>query len=163
MVKKQVTTMTTKIPSPKQEAEEQITSSSASSLSAPAVQTRKYPGTVTVAYNHPRSLTFLVTDNRGNPRRLTINGNATHLRGLPKGILPTGGQYGLTFGVDGELWEAVERKYGQMPAFENGLIVVTAESDIAAAVRERKDVRNGFEPIDPMRTNTKPTTTKDGE
>lgn len=133
--------------------------SAASFISAP---TRKYPGTVTVFYNHPRSIIFTVTDSRGVEQKLLINGNATNLRGLPKGILPSPGTYGRTPDVDGELWEAVETKYAKMPIFRNGLIFAVSAGDTAKSELEaRKGLRNGYEPIDPKHTRTEPKSDND--
>lgn len=145
---------------PQTEAEERNTSS-ASSLSAPAVKTRKYPGKVTVFYNHPRSIIFRVTDSHGVEQMLEVNGNAVNLRGLPKGILPTGGTFGRTPDVDGELWEAVEKKYANMPAFRNGLIFAVATEEAAKSeLKARAELRNGYEPIDPKRAKTEPAEAK---
>lgn len=123
---------------------------------ATKTSTRKTaPKTVTVCMNFPRSIIFEVTDNAGILHKVTINGNATHLRGLPKGILPTGGAYGLTPGVDAELWEAIKAKYHDMPHFRNGLIFAHEAKSVKAAVEEHKDVRNGYEPIDVTKTRTR--------
>ena len=110
--------------------------------------------TVTVAYNHPRSIVFDVVDKNGVRHDVRINGNATHLRGLDTGALPTGGQYGLTPGVNAELWEAVKTKFGNMAIFRNGLIFATAPKDAAAAAEDHKSVRNGFEPVDTAKSRT---------
>lgn len=110
--------------------------------------------TVTVAYNHPRSIIFDVVDKTGVKHEVLINGNATHLKGLDTGVLPTGGQYGLTFGVDAELWEAIKAKFGSMLIFKNGLIFATAPSDAGAAVEDHKSTRNGFEPVDTAKSKT---------
>lgn len=119
------------------------------------------PKTVTVCMNFPRSITFEVIDNSGILHKVTINGNATHLRGLPKGILPTGGAYGLTPGVDADLWEAIKAKYHDMPHFRNGLIFAhNSAASVRDAVAEHKDVRNGYEPIDVTKTRTRAADTK---
>ena len=123
---------------------------------------RKYPGRVTVYYNHPRSIIFKVTDSHGVEQSVLINGNATNLRGLPKGILPAAGTFGRTADVDGELWEAVEAKYKNMPIFRNGLIFAVSTEDAAKAeLRDRRGPRNGHEPIDPTRARTEPDKDKD--
>ena len=101
---------------------------------------RKYPGRVTVYYNHPRSIIFKVTN----------------LRGLPKGILPAAGTFGRTPDVDGELWEAIEAKYSKMPIFRNGLIFAVSTEDAAKSeLRDRRGLRNGFEPITPRQAGSR--------
>ena len=123
---------------------------------------RKYPGRVTVYYNHPRSIIFKITDSHGVEQSVLINGNATNLRGLPKGILPAAGTFGRTPDVDGELWESVEAKYTKMPIFRNGLIFAVSAGDTAKSELEaRKGLRNGYEPIDPKHTRTEPKSDND--
>lgn len=135
---------------------EESKSSSASFISAPA---RKYGKSVTVFYNHPRSIIFNVEDARGEVHYVQINGNNTHLKGLPKGIQPLPGTYGRTDDVDGELWEAVEKKYAGMPCFANGLIfAVNAGDDASGEIKARRTLRNGYEPINPLRSHTQPGT-----
>lgn len=130
--------------------------SAASFISAPS---RKYQGRVTVFYNSPRSIIFSVLDSHGVEQKLLINGNATNLRGLPKGILPAAGTFGRTPDVDGGLWEAVETKYAKMPAFRNGLIFAVSTEDAAKSeLNDRRGLRNGYEPIDPKRARTEPKT-----
>ena len=117
---------------------------------------RKYPGRVTVYYNHPRSIIFKVMDSHGVEQSVLINGNATNLRGLPKGILPAAGTFGRTPDVDGELWEAVESKYSKMPIFRNGLIFAVSTEDAAKSeLRDRRGLRNGFEPITPRQAGSR--------
>ncbi|OUO94799.1 hypothetical protein [Cloacibacillus sp. An23] len=110
-------------------------------------------------YNSPRSIIFSVLDSHGVEQKLLINGNATNLRGLPKGILPAAGTFGRTPDVDGGLWEAVETKYAKMPAFRNGLIFAVSTEDAAKSeLNDRRGLRNGYEPIDPKRARTEPKT-----
>lgn len=131
----------------------------AASASVSVSPARKYAERVTVFYNHPRSIIFNVEDARGEVHYLQINGNAVQLRGLPKGILPMPGTYGRTDDVDGELWEAIEKKYAGMPCFVNGLIfAVNAGDDASKELRSRHNIRNGYEPINPLRAHTQPGT-----
>lgn len=104
--------------------------------------------TVTVAYNFPHSIIFDIEGNDGLVHSIEINGNATGLRGKTQGVLPAGGSYGLTFGVDADLWAAIEKKFGWMAIFKNGLIFATKPADASDAVADHSSVRNGFEPID---------------
>lgn len=150
---------------PSAEAEERK-SPSASSLSAPELPKRKYPGKVAVYYNHPRSIIFEVTDNKGYEHKVLIHGNAVHLRGEEMGKLPLPGAFGRTPNIDGEIWEAVEAKYGRMPAFVNGLIFAVPMGEgkeAKAIIKERKELRNGYEPIDPDQANSAPYKADDDE
>lgn len=128
---------------------------SAASFSVKTQEEKKL-STVTVAYNNPRSIIFEVIDNSGVEHHVKINGNAVELVGKDKGILPLAGAYGLTPNVDAEIWEAIKNKYGKMPCFKNGLIFATTPSESGSAVADHAGTKNGFEPIDPNRSNTAP-------
>lgn len=112
--------------------------------------------TVFVAVNYPQSVKFTVPDKNGLPCDLVLNGNATELRGKEMGILPIGA-YGVTE-VDADAWTYIKRQYAGLPLIKNGLIFAVEKDERYArdAAAERKGERNGFEPIDPNRTNTKP-------
>ena len=105
--------------------------------------------TVVVCFNSPYSIEFIIRENSGLDKKVTINGNATHLKGKDKGVLPLAGAHGLTFGVLKEDWEQIKHLYGTMGIFRNGLIWAEETSARAAdSVKEKKNVANGFEPID---------------
>lgn len=114
-------------------------------------------GTVTVALNYPRSIAFDIPAAGGGKKIVVINGNAVNLRGLDMGVLPPGGTFGLTFGVPAEDWEAIKAKYCGMPIFRNGLIFATGTpSEAKKEAETRRDMRNGFEPIDTAKSRTQP-------
>ena len=94
-------------------------------------------------------------------RRVIINGNAAHLRGKEKGILPVGG-YGLTTIARAD-WEFIEKTYGpSMKIFESGLIFAAdRKADAVDMADERAELRHGLEPVDPEKTQTKPNDGKD--
>ena len=119
-------------------------------------------GTVCIAMNFPRDFRFDYEDKSGARRELLVHGNATELRGLEMGKLPEGGKYGFTFGVPREVWEAVAEKYRNMPMFRNGLIfAVSSASDAKKEAETRRELRHGFEPIDPYKARTTPDAAKD--
>ena len=72
--------------------------------------------TVVVALNRAIGIQFAMPDGR----KVLINGNAAHLRGKEKGVLPVGG-FGLTT-IAAEDWEYIKKTYGGMEVFENGLL-----------------------------------------
>jgi hypothetical protein len=104
---------------------------------------------VYVALNHPQGILFSLPDKRA----VLIEGNATHLRGLEKGVLPVGG-YGLTE-VAADDWDYIKKTYGQMRIFQTGLIFAQNRRDLAMdQAGEMKAMRHGREPVDPTKTNT---------
>jgi hypothetical protein len=106
---------------------------------------------VAVAFNHPQGIKFTVPGGRA----VVINGNATHLRGKEKGVLPAGA-FGLTL-VDADDWEYITKVYGRMQIFKSGLIF--AQDSRARAedeAEEKRELRHGREAVDPAATNTEP-------
>ena len=93
---------------------------------------------------------------RGKDVRILIKGNATNLRGKASGILPIGA-YGITANVPAEAWEQIKNNYRDDARIKNGLIFARTPSKARKEAKERKDLRNGFEPIDPEKMmKTKP-------
>jgi hypothetical protein len=116
--------------------------------SAP-VPDQNVSGQVFVALCHPTGIKFSLPGGK----TVLIKGNAHHLRGREKGVLPVGG-FGLT-PVDQADWEEIQRVYGRMEIFKNGMIFAqdsrakaTDESD------EKAELRHGREPVDPATTHT---------
>lgn len=106
---------------------------------------------VTVALNRATGIQFAMPDGR----KVLINGNAAHLRGLEKGVLPVGG-FGLT-SITAEDWEYIKKTYGGMEVFENGLLFAAErKADAVDMADERAALRHGMEPIDPENTATRP-------
>jgi hypothetical protein len=106
---------------------------------------------VVVAFNHPHGVKFTVPGGRA----VVVNGNATHLRGKEKGVLPAGA-FGLTL-VDADDWEYIAKVYGRMQIFKSGLIF--AQDSRARAedeAEEKRESRHGREAVDPAATNTEP-------
>lgn len=129
---------------------------------APVVNSEPTPApsaadTVVVALNRASGIVFPMPDGR----RVTINGNAIHLRGKEKSILPVGG-YGLTTIARAD-WEFIEKTYGpSMKIFESGLIFAAdRKADAVDMADERAELRHGLEPVDPEKTQTKPNDGKD--
>lgn len=112
--------------------------------------------TVVVALNRASGIAFSMPDGR----RVTVNGNAAHLRGKEKGVLPIGG-YGLTT-IDRSDWEYIRKTYGpSMKLFASGLIFAAERTaDAVDMADERAELRHGLEPVDPTKTQTRP---DDGE
>ncbi len=103
---------------------------------------------VTVSYNSPQSIVFTV-----NGKEIRINGNAEHLRGKEKGVIPIG-RFGYTR-IDEADWEAIVAVYGSMAIFKNGLIFAEKlKSRAEDRADEQAEFRHGREPVteDEMRT-----------
>lgn len=129
---------------------------------APVVNSEPTPApsaadTVVVALNRASGIVFPMPDGR----RVTINGNAAHLRGKEKGKLPVGA-YGLTTIARAD-WEYIKKTYGpSMKLFESGLIFAAdRKADAVDMADERAELRHGLEPVDPEKTQTKPNDGKD--
>ena len=106
--------------------------------------------TVCVALNRPYGLYFRMPDGR----KVELNGNGCSLIGKDKGILPVG-TYGLTI-IKAEDWEYILKTYGGMRLFRNGLCFATDNrEDTQEEAKDRNDLRNGLEPVNPERTQTK--------
>lgn len=115
--------------------------------------------TVVVALNRVQGIDYPMPDGRV----VSIAGNAEGLRGQEMGVLPVGA-YGLTE-VREDDWLYIEKMWGETPLFKNGLIFASTkgEKDAKAEAKNREDLRNGMEPVDPERSATKPASAKDGE
>ena len=109
---------------------------------------------VTICSNWPLDHIFKVMDNSGKLVRVRINGNASNLRGEVSGVLPIGA-YGFTPNVPIEVWEQIKTRYKDDPRIRDGLIFAASKGSAADEAEERKDLRNGLEPINPKATRTK--------
>lgn len=110
--------------------------------------------TVTVCSNFPRDITFEVKDRAGRTVEILIKGNSGHLRGKAAGVLPLGA-YGITMNVPKEAWEQIVSVYKDDARFKHGLIFATKASNARAEAKERKALRNGYEPVDEKQTKVK--------
>lgn len=109
------------------------------------------PETVMVAYNSPRGIDFKI----GN-KIVHINGNAEHLRGKEKGVIPVG-RFGYTR-ISADDWEAVVKTYGSMAIIKNGLMFAEKTKDRAEdRADEQAEIRHGLEPVDTSTTVTQET------
>lgn len=99
--------------------------------------------TVTVALNRASGIAFSLPDGR----RVRVAGNAFHLRGKEKGVLPVGG-FGLTE-IAADDWAYIEKTYGpHMEIFKSGLIFArTRKADAMDEADEKRDLRHGMEPM----------------
>ena len=114
--------------------------------------------TVVVALNRVQGIDYPMPDGR----IVSIAGNAEGLRGQEMGVLPVGA-YGLTE-VREDDWLYIEKMWGETPLFKNGLIFAQSKAaDAKAEAKNREDLRNGMEPVDPERSATRPASAKDGE
>ena len=116
---------------------------------APAVQIDKKSEYVIVCLKHPQGIKFKLSDNR----QITINGNATHLRGQKSPVLPNGG-FGMTT-ILKEDWNYIKETYGKtMSIFKAGLIFASADAASAESqAKEQDEIKSGFEPIDVTKEN----------
>lgn len=110
--------------------------------------------TVTVCSNFPRDITFEVKDRAGRTVEILIKGNSGHLRGKAAGVLPLGA-YGITMNVPKEAWEQISSIYKEDARIKRGLIFATKAANARAEAKERKALRNGYEPIDEKQTKVK--------
>ena len=110
--------------------------------------------TVTVCSNFPRDVVFEVKDRAGRMVEILIKGNSGHLRGKAAGVLPLGA-YGITMNVPKEAWEQIESLFKEDARIKQGLIFATKASNARAEAKERKALRNGYEPIDEKQTKVK--------
>lgn len=127
-----------------------------SDTKATAAEARTEPravtGLVTVSYNSPRGIIFKLAG-----KDVHINGNATHLIGKEKGIIPVG-RFGYTR-ISADEWDAIEKTYGSMDIFKNGLIFAEKSKDRAEdKADEMKETRHGLEPVDTETTRTEEAT-----
>jgi hypothetical protein len=112
--------------------------------------------TVTVLYKRAKDLRFDVTDSKGNPVSLTINGANARIRNtdgsvIQNAALPFGDNaYGITLNVDAELWEKVKAEYGSMNIFKMGIIRASEPTDVKEAEKEIKKVKKTDDPIKPV-------------
>lgn len=116
--------------------------------------------TVTVLLNSVRDIVFDVTDNAGKTRCVRINGSGSLIRNKdgtvrPSAPLPGAGAYGITTGVDADLWAAVEKTYGSMSIFQKGFIKATTQKTEEAAKAELSEKANGEEPKEPQEQEVK--------
>lgn len=94
---------------------------------------------VIVKYKSMHSIQFEL-----NGKPVKINGSNEDLRGKPSGVLVT--DYGTTI-LARQTWEAVEKKYGSMSIFKNGLIFAYAQPASAEArAKENAGLDAGFAP-----------------
>ena len=110
--------------------------------------------TVTVCSNFPRDIVFEVKDRAGRTVEFLIKENSGHLRGKAAGVLPLGA-YGITMNVPKEAWEQIASIYKEDARIKKGLIFATKASNARAEAKERKALRNGYEPIDEKQTKVK--------
>lgn len=114
--------------------------------------------TVVVALNRAQGLDFPMPDGR----IVSIAGSNAGLRGQMTGVLPIG-EFGLTEIAEQD-WLYIQKVWGEWRLFKNGLIFAqTKTEDAKAEAKNREDLRNGMEPVDPERSATKPASAKDGE
>lgn len=104
-----------------------------------------------VRMNHPHAIEFTLS----NAQTITINGNAVHLIGLEKGVIPSG-LYGKTE-VPAAAWDALVKEFGNSKLFKNELIIAADDAASADAMAyERIELRHGREAVDTKKTMTKP-------
>lgn len=110
--------------------------------------------TVTVCSNFPRDIVYEVKDRAGRTVEILIKGNSGHLRGKAAGVLPLGA-YGITMNVPKEAWEQIASIYKEDARIKKGLIFATTANKARAEAKERKALRNGYEPVDEKQTKVK--------
>lgn len=117
--------------------------------------------TVTVLLNSVRDITFDVVDNSGKTHYVKIKGSGSLIRKadgtvMPSTPLPGIGAYGITTGVDADLWAAVEKEYGSMSIFKKGFIKAAANQKAQeSAGEELSEKENGEEPKAPQEAPVK--------
>ena len=101
--------------------------------------------TVLVAYSGVTAQAFDVPTAGGRTSRIIINGNNADLIGKLKGELYSGG-FGIT-NVPRDAWEWISKTYKNWGPIKNGLMFASDADRVADAVKERKNLRNGMEPL----------------
>lgn len=98
--------------------------------------------TVIVCLNRAQGIRYTLK----NGQTVDVAGNAVHLRGRDKGVLPTGGAFGMTT-VPREAWEEIQATFGETALFKSGRIFAqTSRASALAQAREHAETRNGLEP-----------------
>lgn len=117
---------------------------------APAIkETVKTSGDVYVCSHLHRGILFDMPDGK----RVRIGGVSDSLRGKAKGIIATGG--GVYTKISADEWEYISKTFAELAPIKNGLIYAEDTAARAkAAIREKEELRDGFEPIDPAKTKT---------
>lgn len=103
---------------------------------------------VLVASKMQHSVRFSISDNGGIKREFIIAGRNDNLRGKLHGVL---NEAAASFTrVPSDAWEKILQKYANFEPLKKGLIW-------AAKSREddRPELKTGFEPVDPNKTQTK--------
>lgn len=107
--------------------------------------------TVAVALNRQNGIMFVMPDGR----KVTINGNAAHLRGKEKGKLPSGA-FGITV-IAREDWDYIVKTYNGMEIFKTGLLFASDKKAKAIdEAEEKEETRHGLEPVNVNETVTRP-------
>lgn len=90
-------------------------------------------------------------------RRIKVTGVNDVLRGKEHGKLIVGG--GVYTKMAEDDWAHISKTFAELPMIKNGLLYAEkSPRDAKAAINERKELRNGFEPVNPNSTKTKATT-----
>jgi hypothetical protein len=102
------------------------------------------PSHLTIGCKLPHGLIIEAKNNDGESVKVTLLGaNAARIVG----------GYGITEGVPADVWGAWLRKNARMKAVTDGQIFVHADLKSAEAIaKERREVKTGFEAIDPIKT-----------
>lgn len=116
-------------------------------IAAAEVEKPAKSDTVCVCLNFPFDVKYMVPDNSGKMVEIVFKGNGTALKGLPKGVLPAGGAYGITTDVPREAWEYIVKHRPKDPLILKGNLFSCSAKQARAAIAERNAVRHGFEPI----------------
>lgn len=110
--------------------------------------------TVTVLYKRANDIRFDLTDKNGKEISLVVKGANAKIRNedgtvIPSSALPFGEMaYGITTGVDAEVWAEVEKQYGSMSIFKLGIIRATTPKNEKAAKEEIAEVEKTDDPIE---------------
>lgn len=122
-----------------------------SKKTAPYTTATKQADTVTVCCNLYQDAIFVVRLPNGSMAEVKLNGNNKHLAGLEMGKNPSGGAFGMTFGVPSDMWELIKKQHKSDPRIINGLVFASTGDTrfTKSAIRERSELRNGNEPLDP--------------
>jgi hypothetical protein len=116
--------------------------------SAPPALPRNTAPDVLVASKMQRSIRFAILDNGGARREFVVAGRNEALRGKAHGAL---NESAAAFTkVPREAWEKILEKYRNFEALEKGLIWAAKSKE-----ESRPELKTGFEPIDPAKTQTK--------
>lgn len=102
-------------------------------------------GSVLVACKLEEGAQFQIPSKSGGVEVVILNGALAGLRNKPRGPIMPGGA-GLTE-IPAETWEYIKAHWASWRPLKNGLIFATDAAKAYDEIRERAEIKTGFEPL----------------